>query len=73
MSPKDSDEGTRKPVRRLVRRRTAAEELDVSISMLKRLERDGRLTPIRLGSSGRDVFYSVSDIEALVDGESATS
>jgi hypothetical protein len=35
--------------------------------MMKRLEREGRLTPIRLG--GRDVFYRVAEIEALERGD----
>jgi predicted site-specific integrase-resolvase len=52
-----------KPLRRLVRRRTAAEELGTSISMMKRLERDGKLTPIRLRT--RDVFYPAEQVAAL--------
>ena len=58
----------KKPVQRLlIRRRTAAEMLSSSISMLKRLERMGRLTPRRLGS--RDVFYLAEQVQALVRDE----
>jgi hypothetical protein len=39
-----------KPARRLYRRRTAAEILNTSISMMKKLEKEGRLKPVRLGS-----------------------
>lgn len=53
--------------RRLVRRATAAEILDTSLSMLKRLEREGRLTPVRLGA--RDIYYSAEEIEVLASGE----
>lgn len=56
-----------KPVRLLVRRARAVEILDSSIPMLKRLEKAGKLTPIRIGA--RDVHYAVSEIEALANGE----
>ena len=65
---KDRDGKLGRATRRLLRRRTAAEELDTSVSRLKRLEREGKLTPRRIGG-GRDVYYSVSDIEALASGE----
>jgi predicted site-specific integrase-resolvase len=55
------------PPRRLVRRKRAAETLDTSITMLKRLEREGRLTVVRLGA--RDVFYPAEQIDALARGE----
>jgi hypothetical protein len=57
------------PTRRLYRRATAAHLLNCSISLLKRLEKDGRLTPIRLGS--RDVFYAVAQVHRLAGGEDA--
>jgi hypothetical protein len=45
------DQQTNKqPGRRLYRRATAAMVLDTSISMLKKLEREGRLTPVRIGA-----------------------
>jgi hypothetical protein len=50
----------------LYRRATAAEMLDTSISGLKRLEREGRLTPKRIGK--RDVHYAASEIHALAQG-----
>jgi len=53
--------------RRLVRRATAALLLDCSTNMLKKLEREGRLTVVRLG--GRDVFYPSEQIDALARGE----
>jgi hypothetical protein len=56
-----------KPARRLYRRRTAAEILDTSINMLKKLERKGKLTAVRLG--GRDVFYRAEEVDALARGE----
>jgi hypothetical protein len=56
-----------KPKRLLVRRRTAVEMLDSSVSKLKLLEKQGRLTPIRLGS--RDVHYAMTEIEALAEGD----
>lgn len=58
-----------KPKRRLYKRRTAAEVLDTSVTKLKALEREGRLTPIRLGDHGRDVHYTVEQVEALADGD----
>ncbi len=66
---KDSDATMRKPPRRLYRRATAAEMPDTSISMMKRLEAEDRLTPVRPG--GRDVFYPATEIEALANGEGA--
>lgn len=53
--------------RRLLRRASAAAMLDTSITMMKKLERQGKLTVIRLG--GRDVFYPVAEVEALAAGE----
>lgn len=54
-----------RPVRRLYKRRRAAELLDTSETSLKRLERQGVLKPIRLGPLGRDVHYAAEEIEAL--------
>lgn len=56
-----------KAQRRLYRRRHAAELLDTSITMLKRLEAAGKLRVIRLG--GRDVFYQAEQVEALAQGD----
>jgi predicted site-specific integrase-resolvase len=63
---KDESATNRRPARRLYRRATAAEILDTSITMMKRLEREGRLTPVRLG--GRDVFYPADEVHRLADG-----
>jgi hypothetical protein len=52
--------------RRLYRRATAAALLDTSVNMMKKLEREGRLKPIRLGA--RDVFYAAEQVDALVKG-----
>jgi hypothetical protein len=52
--------------RRLYRRATAAALLDTSVNMMKKLEREGRLKPIRLGQ--RDVFYDSQQIDDLVRG-----
>jgi hypothetical protein len=51
------------PAKRLYRRKTAAQILDCDIQMLRRAERDGRLTPIRLGL--KDVFYACAEVDAL--------
>jgi hypothetical protein len=55
-----------KPARRLLKRATAAEVLDTSITTLKALEKAGKLTPIRLGL--RHVHYDVKEVEALASG-----
>jgi hypothetical protein len=47
----------------LLRRATAAAMLDTSISMVKRLEAMGHLTPIKPGL--RAVFYATAEVEAL--------
>jgi predicted site-specific integrase-resolvase len=57
----------RKIERKLYRRATAAALLDTSVTMMKRLEREGRLTAVRLG--GRDVFYRAQEIERLLAEE----
>jgi predicted DNA-binding transcriptional regulator AlpA len=49
--------------RRLYRRRTSMELLDCSLSMLKRLENEGTLKKVRLGS--RDVFHLADEVDAL--------
>jgi hypothetical protein len=49
--------------RKLLRRASAARALDTSITMMKKLEAMGRLTPIVLGL--RCVFYDVNEVEAL--------
>ncbi|MFZ1885542.1 MAG: hypothetical protein WAU53_18580 [Rhodoplanes sp.] len=60
----------RRPIaRRLYRRATAAAVLDTSINMMKRLEKEGKLTPVRLGS--RDVFYLVDQVAALAEDDAA--
>ena len=56
-----------KAPRKLYRRATAAAALDTSISMLKRMERAGKLTPIKIGS--RDVFYAAHQVDALARGD----
>jgi hypothetical protein len=53
--------------RKFYRRATAAEVLDCDIQMLKRLEKQGRLHPIRLNQL--HVFYAAEEIEALARGE----
>lgn len=58
-----------RPRRRLYRRATAAALLDTSINMLKRLEKQGKLTPLRLG--GRDIFYRADEVDALAAGEAS--
>ena len=63
MASDNSNKGVR---RLLLKRARAAETLDVSISKLKRLERTGKLRPIRVGG-GRDVHYDSSEIEALAE------
>ncbi|HEY7248687.1 MAG TPA: hypothetical protein VH678_32895 [Xanthobacteraceae bacterium] len=62
-----NDKKATTPGRQLYRRATAAMILDTSVTMLKKLEREGRLTPVRLG--GRDVFYRASEVDALANGE----
>jgi hypothetical protein len=58
-----------KPSKKLYRRRTAAEILDCDVSLLKRLEKMGRLTGIRIGL--REIFYKCEEIDALANGKSA--
>jgi hypothetical protein len=55
------------PPKKLYRRRTAAEVLDCDIQMLKQLEKQGRLHPIRLNRL--HVFYRSEEVEALARGE----
>ena len=55
------------PPKKLYRRRTAAEVLDCDIQMLKQLEKQGRLHPIRLNRL--HVFYDVEEIHAIARGE----
>jgi predicted transcriptional regulator len=52
---------------RLYRRERARIILDTSTNMLRKLEKAGRLTAIRLG--GRDVFYPASEVDAIANGE----
>ncbi|MGA8155953.1 MAG: hypothetical protein WB822_07015 [Rhodoplanes sp.] len=60
----------RRPIaRRLYRRATATAVLDTSINMMKRLEKEGKLTPVRLGS--RDVFHLVDQVAALAEDDAA--
>jgi hypothetical protein len=56
-----------KAARKLYRRATAAAMLDTSVTMMKKLEAAGKLTPVRLGS--RDVFYKAEQVEALAAGD----
>jgi predicted site-specific integrase-resolvase len=58
---------SREVVRRLYRRSTAAQILDTSVKMLRRLEEAGKLTVVRLGN--RDVHYPAHEVEALAQGE----
>jgi hypothetical protein len=51
------------PAQKLLRRATAAKMLDTSVTMMKKLERMGRLKPIRLGL--RSIFYATEQVEAL--------
>jgi hypothetical protein len=53
-------------------RRLAAELLNCSIATLWRLERQGRLRPIKLSASPTaNTFYARADIEALIGGDHA--
>jgi hypothetical protein len=52
-----------KPRQLLVKRRRAIELLDTSLNGVKKLEKLGKLTPVRLGS--RDVCYRLEQFEAL--------
>jgi len=53
--------------RSLTKRRRAAEILDTSVSTLKRLEREGRLTPRRVGL--RDIAYPTWQVRAIAEGK----
>ena len=48
------------------RRRTTMEILDCSLQMVKRLETEGKLTKVRLGT--RDVHHPAEEVEALAEG-----
>ena len=58
------------PARLIYSRQQVAEMLGgISTASVRRLEREGRLQPIRLGRSPTAmVFFRASDIEALVAG-----
>jgi hypothetical protein len=60
------EEQDRKPItepRRFYKRDTAAHVLDLSKSTLKRLERRGLLTPVKMGN--RDIGYRAEQVEAI--------
>jgi hypothetical protein len=54
------------PARQLYRRSTVARMLDCDIQLLRRIEADGRLTPVRLRSM--HVFYDAGEVDRLVKG-----
>lgn len=50
----------------LQKRQTTAKEFDTSVDSVKRLERDGKLTPIRLFKSPTaDVYHDAGEVAAL--------
>jgi Helix-turn-helix domain len=49
--------------RKLYKRATAAHVLNQSISTLRRLERQGPLTPVKMGR--RDIRYPAEQVEAI--------
>jgi hypothetical protein len=58
---------TAQPERRLYRRATACALLDCAPDMMRRLEKAGKLRPIRLGTA--HVFYAAEEVEAIARGE----
>jgi hypothetical protein len=59
---------SKKPERRLlIPRKRAARLISRSVDTCKRLERDGRLTPIRLTGPQGGVMYRLDEVEALAD------
>jgi hypothetical protein len=52
-----------KPKKKLYLRKTAAQVLDMSISMLKLFEKRGLLTPYRLGP--RRVYYDTRQVDHI--------
>lgn len=60
-----SDNETKKR-RLLQKRQTTAHEFDTSVDSIKRLEREGLLTPIRLFKSPKaDVYHDAEEVAAL--------
>jgi hypothetical protein len=55
------------PARRLYRRNTAAQILDCAVDMLRQLEKQGKLHPIRLNKL--HVFYAAEEVDAIARGE----
>lgn len=53
----------------LFSRRSAAELLNTSIDTIKRLEKLGRLTPVRLTGAKSSVFLRADELFALAQGE----
>ncbi|MGE3986738.1 hypothetical protein [Pseudorhodoplanes sp.] len=52
--------------RLLQKRQTTAHEFDTSVDSIKRLEREGLLTPIRLFKSPKaDVYHDAEEVTAL--------
>lgn len=50
----------------LQKRQTTADDFETSIDTVKRLERDGRLTPIRFfKSANADVYHDAAQVAAL--------
>jgi DNA-binding transcriptional MerR regulator len=52
-----------RPAKKLYLRKTAAQVLDMSISMLKLFEKEGLLKPIRIGP--RRVYYDTRQVDAV--------
>ncbi len=56
----------------IVPRRVATQLLSVSLATLLRLEAQGRLRPIKLGTTeSSQTFYAMRDIEALIGADHA--
>jgi hypothetical protein len=56
------------PGQRLYRRATTARILGCHVSLVKRLEQEGKLTPVRLLGPRGHVFHHVEQVEALTRG-----
>ena len=53
----------------LYSRKSAAEALNTSVDTVKRLERQGRLRPIRLTGPRSSVFFPADQVRALAKGD----
>ncbi|MGH6865632.1 MAG: helix-turn-helix transcriptional regulator [Methyloceanibacter sp.] len=57
------------PKQLLISRKTAAEMLDTSVDTIKRLERQGRLHPVRLTGPRSSIFFRAEEVHSLTEAD----